>query len=326
MVRDTQIALNKTAIEQNSKEIELRVEESTLTGQYLTSKINLTSNTASIDASHIDLKGYVTAADGRFSIDQNGYLKCSGAEVNGKFTAGYWTFNEIGAKYDDKNGKQIYLTVQSSVETGNIYSFMYTSGAPMVVGVARGYTLQLEGEWTRITAYACDDSVVVSSYDSMVSDPTHLYTDICMYVQSSGNFWGTPALNYADRTSKGNIGTIDRRWDVLWVRVLHYCTTGTSSSREVKHDIKPMQDFGQTIDQLQPVSFVYNEDMGYGDGIQYGLIYEDTEPILPEICYTPSEEDQKKGERVGINYEKLIPILLNEIKSLRIRVKALEER
>jgi len=323
VVRDTQIALNKTAIEQNSKEIELRVEESTLTGQYLTSKINLTSNTASIDASHIDLKGYVTAADGRFSIDQNGYLKCSGAEVNGKFSAGYWTFNSVGAIYDDKNGKQIYLTVQNNTQ-GELRAFVYTDGAPMVVGVAEGYTLRLEGEWTRISAYTCDDSVIVSSYDSMVQDSSHVYEEICLYPQSAGGSYGDNQ-GYG-RTSKGNIGTINKRWDVLWARIIHYSKLYDASSRSVKHDIKPMQDFGPIIDQLQPVSFVYNEDMGEGDDTRYGLIYEDTLPILPEICYAPPEEDLKKGERVGIEYNRLIPILLNEIKSLRARVKALEER
>ena len=86
------------------------------------------------------------------------------------------------------------------------------------------------------------------------------------------------------------------------------------SSRERKHDICPLDDKSELIDKLQPVSFVYNKDKK--GKTCFGLIYEDTVGIIPEICFDEKEK--------GINYTELIPILLKEVQSLRKRVSSLE--
>lgn len=94
-----------------------------------------------------------------------------------------------------------------------------------------------------------------------------------------------------------------------------------NSSREIKHDIKPLQPAGERLDRLQPVSFVYNEDKT--GRIQYGLIHEETVGILPEICIGDIEADPKEK---AINYMALVPMLLKEIQELRARVSELERR
>jgi hypothetical protein len=53
--------------------------------------------------------------------------------------------------------------------------------------------------------------------------------------------------------------------------------------------------------------------------VRYGLIYEETEEIMPEIC-------TKREENKAINYMELIPVLLKEIQELRKRVGELERR
>ena len=50
----------ESAIEQNAEQIELRVVESDITGNYVIGKINLSSTTATIAAEHINLQGAVT--------------------------------------------------------------------------------------------------------------------------------------------------------------------------------------------------------------------------------------------------------------------------
>lgn len=88
-----------------------------------------------------------------------------------------------------------------------------------------------------------------------------------------------------------------------------------SSTRDKKHDIQDMPDMGDVIDRLRPVSFVYDEDPK--EEKRYGLIYEETIDVLPEIC-TRDEEHK------SLSLNELVPILLKEIKSLRARVSALE--
>ena len=78
-----------------------------------------------------------------------------------------------------------------------------------------------------------------------------------------------------------------------------------------------MNDMGDILDNLQPVTYVYDEDPN--ERTRYGLIYEDTFEILPDIC--SQAEDEKT-----INYTELIPMLLKEIQGLRQRVRVLEER
>ncbi len=86
------------------------------------------------------------------------------------------------------------------------------------------------------------------------------------------------------------------------------------SSRKVKKDIQLLNTTGDQIDKLKPVSFKYiNGD----NSIQFGLIYEDTVNILPEICV------DAEGSKT-ITYTELIPVLLKEIQSLRRRTRDLE--
>ena len=90
------------------------------------------------------------------------------------------------------------------------------------------------------------------------------------------------------------------------------------SSKERKHDIEPLADVSDKVDRLEPVSFIYNHDET--NHKRFGLIYEDTVDILPEICF---EDDNHEK---GIDYTALVPVLLKEIKSLRKRVASLEQK
>jgi len=108
------------------------------------------------------------------------------------------------------------------------------------------------------------------------------------------------------------IGESGSHWDEAYIDTVYQ-----SSSRAVKHDIKPLNPAGEKIDRLWPVSFVYNKDKT--ETVHNGLIYEDTVDVLPEIC------KEENGEK-SINYMELVPILLKEIQDLRKRVAMLEAR
>ena len=125
-------------------------------------------------------------------------------------------------------------------------------------------------------------------------------------VLNGGNYTGIP----------GVLGWANGLWEVYGSKV-RYNSLIQNSSRDIKHDIQPLPEQGETLDKLQPVSFVYDDDEN--EKTRLGLIYEDTVDVMPEIC-TEDESDK------AISYVELIPSLLKEIQSLRKRVKALEER
>ena len=103
--------------------------------------------------------------------------------------------------------------------------------------------------------------------------------------------------------------------DTAYITDLHQ-----GSSREIKHNIRPMELMGEKLDELKPVTFVYNNDEE--ERTRYGLIHEETVDVLPEICVGDKDA---KAEDKGINYVELVPILLKEIQDLRKRVAALEQ-
>lgn len=98
---------------------------------------------------------------------------------------------------------------------------------------------------------------------------------------------------------------------------VYYNTLTQKSSRDVKHGIREMEDVGEKIDALRPVTFIYDDDED--ERRRAGLIYEEAEPVMPEIC-TGNEADK------GISYMELVTMLLKEIQSLRARVSELERR
>ena len=98
---------------------------------------------------------------------------------------------------------------------------------------------------------------------------------------------------------------------------VYYTNLIQNSSKDIKHEIQPMISMGEKLDQLKPVTFVYDNDEN--EKQRMGLIYEDTVEVMPEIC---TDDESNKA----INYVELIPALLKEIQELRARVKALEER
>lgn len=79
-----------------------------------------------------------------------------------------------------------------------------------------------------------------------------------------------------------------------------------SSSARYKRDIETMGLSSQKLLQLRPVTFTYKEDPEKVR--QYGLIAEEVAKVYPElVTHTP------KGEVQGVDYETLIPMLLNEL-------------
>lgn len=101
-----------------------------------------------------------------------------------------------------------------------------------------------------------------------------------------------------------------------WKKIRLYGEVVAVSSRRWKDNIKKLNDVGEIIDKLEPVSFVYKNDDKKDK--HFGLIYEDTIDTVPEICVDG-------GKEKGINYVELVPLLLKEIQDLRKRVSELEK-
>ena len=91
----------------------------------------------------------------------------------------------------------------------------------------------------------------------------------------------------------------------------------TSSDARLKHDIVDAPDAASLIDAIKVRSFKWNID----DSEQrYGFVAQELVEVAPEAVSVPTDED----EMMGVDYSKLVPMLVKELQSVRARLAQLE--
>ena len=257
----------------------LTVEDLATSGKTIINGDNITTGT--IKAQQIQLEGIMTAnqnfkilsdgsmeaVNGKFSGELqgasgtfSGELRAAIGTFAGTLTAGPWRFDNNGILYSN-GANQIRLAIQAG-------SAQFT---------ASGYDVEYGGDLNReVRMRAHDIRFAITTADTTAAftktSGSYNYQDICFICEQGGNSWST---------ARGNLGTTDNRWDVLWVRVAQYDSHPTSSSRAKKRDIQKLPDMGDVIDRLNPVSFEYLDDREHRK--RMGLIYEEALEVLRVI-------------------------------------------
>jgi hypothetical protein len=91
----------------------------------------------------------------------------------------------------------------------------------------------------------------------------------------------------------------------------------TSSDARLKENITGADDAANLIDALQVRKFDWKSN---GTHERYGFVAQELVEVAPEAVHQPEDEDQM----MGVDYSKLVPMLVKEIQSLRARVAQLE--
>lgn len=94
-------------------------------------------------------------------------------------------------------------------------------------------------------------------------------------------------------------------------------TYGTSSDARLKENITDADDAAELIDALQVRQFDWKSN---GKHERYGFVAQELVKVAPEAVQVPQDED----EMMGVDYSKLVPMLVKEVQSLRARVAQLE--
>lgn len=294
----------QSTITQHAELIEQRV-----TSGEVDNKISVALDGIHLNANQISLEG-ATTINGHVRIGTDGKLTAKDGTFSGSLTAGNWTFDRNGATYRP----------DSSGAYGRIHGIggtMYydTNGMHAQYGADSSHNTFIYGNYIKLTPATASNGICICN--SATRDLGNIeYNDptiICDAANNDGadTSWGG---------SRGNIGTRYKRWDIGWIKLLHTAKAFNVSTKKVKHNICPLSDLGERLDLLTPVSFVYNWEQD--DQISYGLILEDTLPIMPEICHVAESENDEGG----INYVALVPLLLKEIQSLRKRLAFIENQ
>jgi len=91
----------------------------------------------------------------------------------------------------------------------------------------------------------------------------------------------------------------------------------TSSDQRLKENIADADDAGSKIDAIQVRMFDWKVDGSHQD---YGMVAQELQVVAPEAVSAPEDPE----EMMGVDYSKLVPMMLKEIQSLRARINALE--
>jgi len=94
-------------------------------------------------------------------------------------------------------------------------------------------------------------------------------------------------------------------------------TYNTSSDQRLKDNIVDAPSASDDIDAIQVRSFDWKAD---GSHQKYGMVAQELQAVAPEAVSAPEDPE----EMMGVDYSKLVPMMLKEIQSLRARVSELE--
>ena len=92
-----------------------------------------------------------------------------------------------------------------------------------------------------------------------------------------------------------------------------------TSDERLKKNIANADDFGDVIDAIQVRKFDWKENDSH---TRAGFVAQELVTVAPEAVYQPNNEE----DMMGVDYSKLVPMLVKEVQSLRKRVAELETK
>lgn len=127
------------------------------------------------------------------------------------------------------------------------------------------------------------------------------------------NSTSSTQVSFYDSTQSARVG---------WIGTSGSATSyNTTSDARLKTDVQPVGDVGDKIDAIQIISHKWKN--GTDAVIPYAVLAQDLHEIAPHAVTKGDEGEDVKIEW-GVDYSKLVPMLVKELQSLRARVAQLE--
>ncbi|MDB4358103.1 tail fiber domain-containing protein [bacterium] len=121
---------------------------------------------------------------------------------------------------------------------------------------------------------------------------------------------GGPFTNNNDAV---DLGTGTSRFKAIYLTT----SPNVGSDRKLKENIEDADDAGSVLDNIRIRKFDW---ISNGTHQSYGVVAQELAEVFPEATSEPENEE----DIMGVTYERLIPMLVKEIQSLRSRVAELE--
>jgi hypothetical protein len=241
-----------------------------------------------------------TTASAKFAFLPKGSQEIFDISTGATLKAGY--ANLINISVNDNNGGD-------GVYYGAVAQSAGNSGSNFVFGRRTGATSWAES--ARITAAG---NLLVGC----TAVPSASVEGFCVTGTSSGNLSSSGASTSAYNhflflNGNGTVGSISTSSSTT--------TYSTSSDRRLKDNIVSADDAGSVIDAIE----VVKHDWKVGGHTRYGMIAQDLHMVAPEAVSVGDADNVEDFKNPwGVDYSKLVPMLVKELQSVRARLAALE--
>jgi hypothetical protein len=219
----------------------------------------------------------------------------------------------------DARFKDLYLsgsanagTVKAQTSGGYFLTESTTNAFSITSNGANGY-LAITDEFNSSERLRIDQS------GNLLFNTTSNYSSSKMtFEYNSASNFGITVRDSGSATTAGHFNFIKGGSVVGTIQSTSSATAyNTSSDQRLKDNIVDAPSASDDIDAIQVRSFDWKVD---GSHQKYGMVAQELNTVAPEAVSTPEDSE----EMMGVDYSKLVPMLVKEIQSLRARVAQLE--
>ena len=338
-------------IDAANQQIALKVSNSDYNAATIVAKINGAGSSVTINASHINLEGVVTANE-YFKILANGKMVAVEGEFTGKITANTGSIGGFTIENNTLHTTGIAITDYATGSVGLAGSTTFSrvlalAGTSAVqnlkFAIGKNFGVNSSGDLYAGVIYAKE--IGVTGY--VGQECTVNAWNIRRAQLGAGSFYGhtisssdsrsTSVYVQCDSTGKvgyshsSNNGSTWSDWVSLHANNGYIYSQGstTASDRRKKHDVEYLSrdEASSFIYGLKPCKYRYND---VPEELRHGFIAQDVEEILTHewAILNHIDETDSKGRVVDtfktLNYTEIIADLVSTVQSLNERVRILE--
>ena len=166
-----------------------------------------------------------------------------------------------------------------------------------------------DGRVVKMSELRVNTATALASAKASIYQGSLFFFGDALAIQDGASTTGGYYVSFLDQ-SGNKIGKIERNG----ASTVNYAT---SSDAKLKKDIVDAPDASTEIDNIKIRSFVWKADDKFQ---KFGVIAQELETVFPEAVTQARGDD----DAMGVDYSKMVPMLIKEIQSLRQRVATLE--
>ena len=245
------------------------------------------------------------------SLQSSGTVQASGAITAGTIVG--------GQQFQATNNVQSSnIATQSIVVYGAISALQYQgvpAGVTQVGGLGGG-TIS-----SAVTVQGAFNATTTVSAGTTVSGQSGQFTQV-----SATQYQGISSVTQVNNLGGGTItsavivqGSVSATGDLI----AYYQV----SDDRLKNRVGNIQEALEKVNRINGFTFTYNEEArthGFDDRMHVGVSAQELEQVLPEVV-RPFSFDNSESKFKRVEYEKIIPLLVESIKELTTRVEQLED-